>query len=119
MSPEPGLSKGRELTGLKQKVSALENQLTHVREQIEKLRSAAPTRKAQAYERGNVVVDPLRCTGCGMCEAICPVGAIKGGVIRCSKLEVEEQVLEAAADAWAASARSRAEAAFAQAAARR
>ena len=77
MFPEAGLSKGRELTGLKQKVSALENQLTHVRERIEKLRSAAPTRKAQAYERGNVVVDPLRCTGCGMCEAICPVGAIR------------------------------------------
>ena len=56
MSPEPGLSKGRELTGLKQKVSALENQLTHVREQIEKLRSAAPTRKAQAYERGHEVM---------------------------------------------------------------
>jgi ferredoxin len=60
----------RHLDELKSEVAGLEGQLSDVRGRIQRL-GAAPGGKRRA------VVDRLRCTGCGMCERVCPVGAIR------------------------------------------
>ena len=32
---------------------------------------------AMTMEAGKIVLDAARCTGCGMCEAICPENALE------------------------------------------
>jgi len=68
----PSQSKGfkQHLAELKGKVSGLEEQLGDVRRRIHEL---APATRAVRY----AVVDRSRCTGCGLCGELCPVGAIR------------------------------------------
>jgi predicted Fe-Mo cluster-binding NifX family protein/ferredoxin len=62
MNPE------QELTALKQQAELLEQQKRQLNDRIAQLESG---RKAVA------VVDTEKCTGCGICEDVCPAGAIK------------------------------------------
>jgi len=55
---------------LKGKLAGMEKELTDVRRRIQKL---APATRVKRY----AVVNRLRCTGCGMCEEVCPVGAVR------------------------------------------
>lgn len=59
-----------QLGQLKAKLAVLEDQLSDVRRRIQKL---TPARRVMRY----AVVNRLRCTGCGMCEQVCPVGALR------------------------------------------
>ncbi len=63
-------SKQSRLSKLKRKVAGLEEQIKGVREHIQRLRTAA-----QGKQRA--VVDRFRCTGCGICQELCPEGAIR------------------------------------------
>ena len=58
----------QELTNLKQQAEMLEQQKQQLNQRITQLESG---RKAIA------VVDSEKCTGCGICEDVCPVRAIK------------------------------------------
>ena len=58
------------LVQLKAKIALLEDQLSNVRRRIQKI---TPATRVKRY----AVVDRLRCTGCGMCEQVCPAGAIR------------------------------------------
>ncbi len=72
-SPSAGFPPGtepqeQELAALKQQAELLEQQKRQLNNRIAQLESG---RKAIA------VVDPGKCTGCGICEDVCPVNAIK------------------------------------------
>ncbi len=58
-----------QLGRLKAKLALLEDGLTDVRRRIHKLTPAT-------RGRPRAVVNRARCTGCGMCGEVCPVGAI-------------------------------------------
>ena len=60
----------QKLGQLKAKLALLEDQLSDVRRHIQEFR---PATRVKRY----AVVDRLRCTGCRMCEQVCPVGAIR------------------------------------------
>ena len=60
----------RQLKELKSKVAELEERLSDVRTRIQKLASARRVKRKAA-------VDRTRCTGCDLCERVCPVGAIR------------------------------------------
>lgn len=62
------LSREQKLAALKQQVKLLEQQKRQIDNRIAQLESG---RKAVA------VVDTEKCTGCGICEDVCPVRAIK------------------------------------------
>jgi len=59
-----------QLGRLKAKLALLEDGLADVRRRIQELRAARSVKRHAA-------VDPLRCTGCRVCEQVCPVGAIR------------------------------------------
>lgn len=65
------------VAALKHQIQELESQAKEVRGRLEKLRSAGRAGKLKRTAKRHAVVDRLRCTGCGMCEEICPVGAIR------------------------------------------
>ncbi len=54
---------------LKAKLALLEGQLGHVRRRIQELEPATLVKRYAVVERA-------RCTGCRLCEQVCPVGAI-------------------------------------------
>ena len=60
----------KQLGELKQKVAGLQGGLSQVRKSIQELTTVKPG-------GGYAVVDRIRCTGCGLCEQLCPVRAIK------------------------------------------
>jgi len=60
----------KQLDELKQKVAGLQGGLSQVRKRIQGLTAVKPG-------GGHAVVDRTRCTGCGLCEQLCPVRAIK------------------------------------------
>jgi len=59
-----------QLTDLKARMVTLEQRLTDVRDRIQRLGTAT-------QEKQYAVVARLRCTGCRICEQVCPVGAIR------------------------------------------
>jgi len=60
----------QQLGQLKGKVAGLEKELSDVRRRIQELRAARGVKRYAAVNR-------LRCTGCRVCEQVCPVGAIR------------------------------------------
>ena len=60
----------RHIDELKSKVTGLEEQINDVRARIKEV---SPVKR----NRRRAVVDRLRCTGCKLCEQLCPVGAIR------------------------------------------
>ena len=58
-----------ELHQLKRKVAVLDEQAHRLRDRIDRI--AAGSREKQC-----AVVDRVKCTGCGLCERVCPTGAI-------------------------------------------
>ena len=59
-----------DLVALKERVTAIEDQIRQVRRRIDRLKSGIRT-------KAHVVVNPSRCAGCGICERVCPLGAIR------------------------------------------
>lgn len=59
-----------ELEELESKVGQLKEQASRVRRDVQKL---IDTR----HEKRRAVVNRLRCTGCGLCEQVCPAHAIR------------------------------------------
>ena len=60
----------KQLGELAQQATGLQDQLSKVRKRIQKLGTVAP---GEHY----AVVERSRCTGCGLCEQLCPVRAIR------------------------------------------
>jgi len=68
-----------ELSSLKQIISDLQDKSAEIHARIDGLRTAHPA------ALGHAVVDPASCRGCGMCEQVCPVGAIN--VVRIAEVD--------------------------------
>jgi len=62
-------SRQRELQHLKRRIDALQRE---ARELSDRIGSMGADRRCKQY----AVVDSLMCTGCGLCERVCPAGAI-------------------------------------------
>ena len=60
----------KQLGELAQQATGLQDQLSEVRKRIQELRTVAPGERYAVVERS-------RCTGCGLCEQLCPVRAIR------------------------------------------
>jgi len=59
-----------EVQRLKHEVTLLKKQANGLRDRVDRI--APGTREKQC-----AVVSASRCTGCGMCEQVCPVGAVR------------------------------------------
>jgi len=68
---------GEELPNLKAQAEDLEKQLRTINARIRELEESGKDFARIAC------VDPDRCTGCGICEWICPNGAISVGAMAC------------------------------------
>jgi len=74
-TPPPPPSRSRneeELEALNSQARAAEQALKTIHEKVPRIEAGARPRGALV-----AVVDTARCTGCGACAAICPVGAIR------------------------------------------
>jgi len=60
----------KQLRELAQQATGLQDQLSEVRKRIQELRTVASRERYAVVERS-------RCTGCGLCEQLCPVRAIR------------------------------------------
>jgi len=68
MSPRTGRKQSN--MKLKVKVAALQRRAADLQEQAERLGAAGQVKQ-------RAVSDRSRCTGCGLCEELCPLGAIR------------------------------------------
>ncbi|MGD2175652.1 MAG: 4Fe-4S binding protein [Candidatus Brocadiaceae bacterium] len=69
-----------ELKSLRAKVVALQTQASDLRERAERIAS-------QGHAARCAVVDRARCTGCTLCEQVCPAGAV--GVTYVANIDAE------------------------------
>jgi len=60
----------RHLQQLKRDVSVLEEEIKQLGDRINTINASGPARL-------HAVVDASKCTACGLCEQVCPVGAIR------------------------------------------
>jgi len=76
-APGQGTANRRALAALKQRIEGLERQAKELRGRVEKLKPTPAAREPKPAVKRHAVVDRLKCTGCRLCEEVCPVGAIR------------------------------------------
>ena len=70
----------RRLDDVKTRIADLEEQMKDVHARINRLADR------RLFER-RAVIDPSRCTGCGICQDVCPQGAVR--VSRVATIDIE------------------------------
>jgi len=64
-------------SGREEELSALEQQAKAMTEQVQQVEERIRELEEEGEAGGAARVDPDKCTGCGMCVDVCPVGAIE------------------------------------------